>query len=555
MSFQRFLRFIEVPGSQGNSFLANEDLLPVPPAHRRWSAINFWSFWVADSANISTFLIASSMVGAGMTWWQAWLAVWFGYGISAVFLVLNAMSGAKYHIIMPAVVRSSWGVYGGLWPTLNRTVCAMVWYGVQAWIGGQAVHILILSIWPSFANVKNGIPDSGTDTASFVSFFIFSFLSLFLIWFPIHSIRHFFTLKAFVAPAATIGLFAWVMVKGKGAGELLHAPATIHGSEFGWTWVAQAMGCIANMATLIVNSVDFASRANKPSAVVIPQLIALPFCFAIFSLFGILIASTTPAIFGEYVWSPLEILERFLNVEGGASHGTRAGCAFLAIALIISQMGTNIAANSLSAGCDSTALMPRFMTIRRGGYLAALIGFCICPWHMAEGSSQFGNYLSAYSVFLSSIAGVMICHYFLVSKQRIKVADLYTTSKDGLYQYKWGINFRAVAAYLSGLLMNVVGFAGAVGTPVPLAATRIYNLSFFTGFGVSALVYFVLCKVFPIAIPTAEEALDEVPHFTKATGVDAGMGAEASLRRSSSYAGEEEKKEYDEPEAVVKSAV
>lgn len=285
-------------------------------------------------------MIASSMVGAGMSWWQAWLAVWVGYGLSAVFLVLNAYPGARYHIIFPAYARASFGVYGACWPTLNRAFCAIIWcvavlddallplvplpylfsllvssfsdppfpsrrYGVQAWIGGEATYVLLRSIWPSFTEIKNTIPSSGTDTAHFVSFFLFSFFSLFLIYPKLHTIRHLFTVKAIITPAAAIGLLAWSLVKAHGAGELLSAPSTLAaGSALGWTFMAQMMGCIANMATLITNAVDFASRADKPSSVVTPQLIAMPMTFAITSLVGILIGSASVAIFGECVLPP-----------------------------------------------------------------------------------------------------------------------------------------------------------------------------------------------------------------------------------------------------------
>ena len=57
---------------------------------------------------------------------------------------------------------------------------------------------------------------------------------------------------------------------------------------------------------------------------------------------------------------------------------------------------------------------------------------------------------------------------------------------------------RAYAAYIAGILINVVGFAGATGRAVPLAATRIYEMSFFTGFGVSALIYWSLNILFPV---------------------------------------------------------
>lgn len=112
----------------------------------------------------------------------------------------------------------------------------------------------------------------------------------------------------------------------------------------------------------------------------IPNLLALPVTFSIVSLFGILIGSSSEVIFGEFVWSPQEIMARFLlpSTDGSsASSATRAGVAIISIAFIIAQIGVNVAANSLSAGCDLAAIFPKYCTIRRGGYLCAAIGFAM----------------------------------------------------------------------------------------------------------------------------------------------------------------------------------
>jgi NCS1 family nucleobase:cation symporter-1 len=90
-----------------------------------------------------------------------------------------------------------------------------------------------------------------------------------------------------------------------------------------------------------------------------------------------------------------------------------------------------------------------------------------CPWNLASGANAFGNYLSAYSVFLSSMcvlplpythflscvltyflcsAGVLIAHYYVIAGRKIRVADLYTKSKEGIYYYQGGVNYRAFAA-------------------------------------------------------------------------------------------------------------
>lgn len=115
-----------------------EDLKPVEPARRVWTWKNFVAFWIADSFNINTWMISSSsIIDPGLAWWQSWLCVWIGYSIAGMFIVLTGRIGAKYHISFPVVGRASFGIWGSLWPVLNRSVMACVWYGVQSWIGGK----------------------------------------------------------------------------------------------------------------------------------------------------------------------------------------------------------------------------------------------------------------------------------------------------------------------------------------------------------------------------------------------------------------------------------
>jgi NCS1 family nucleobase:cation symporter-1 len=82
-------------------------------------------------------MISSAMIVDGLSWWQSWLCVWFGYLLAATFIVLSARLGAVYHVSFPVGIRASFGVWGSLWPILNRAVMACIWYGVQSWIGGM----------------------------------------------------------------------------------------------------------------------------------------------------------------------------------------------------------------------------------------------------------------------------------------------------------------------------------------------------------------------------------------------------------------------------------
>ena len=407
---------------------------------------------------------------------------------------------------------------------------ACIWYGVQSWIGGECVTLMIRSIWTSYNDVPNGIPSSGPNTRDFVSFFLFWLGSLPAIWFPVHQIRyafhistldvfptssqppltfcrHLFTVKAYFVPAAAIAYFAWAVSRAGGVGPIVHQPGKLHGSDLAWGVISGIMSSIANFATLIVNDPDFARFAKTPRSALWSQLFTIPCGFAITSFIGIIVSSSSDVIFHDgFIWNPLSLLGRFLD---GASSGERFGVFIIAAAFTLAQLGTNIAANSVSAGTDMTALLPRFLNIRRGGYICALVGLVMCPWHLLSTSNNFTTYLSAYSVFLSSIAGVIICDYYIVRKGYYELKSLYSAQSTSPYFYWFGWSWRGYTAYICGILINIVGFADAIGAKVPMGAVYIYRVNFFAGLIVAAVTYWLLCRLFPI--PATSDVWCEMP--------------------------------------------
>lgn len=512
---------IEEPGdlTASQMYLYNFDLRPVEFERRQWAWYNYVFFWVADSFNINTFQIAATGVANGMTWWQTWVSVWLGYFLCGVFVSIGARVGILYHISFPVSCRSSFGIYGAIWPIINRVVMSCIWYAVQCAVAGPTFELMLRAIFGQHLDktMPNHIHDPDLTTFKFLGFFLFWLFALPFIWFPPHKIRHLFTVKAYVAPLAGILFLVWTLVKCNGVGPIIHQKSTKHGSEFAWLFVESTMNSLANFATLIVNAPDFArfSRNASFSMKYIVYTASIPLCFSLTALIGILIGSASTVLYGEPTWSPLDVLSNFLNDD--YSSACRAGVFFISAAFALAQLGTNISANSLSFGTDVTALLPRFLNIRRGGYICALLALAVCPWKLNSSSSKFTTYLSAYSVFLSSIAGVVACDYFYVRRGYLKLTHLYSLfapedpSQHSFYKFnKIGCNWRAYFAYICGILPNIVGFVGATGThKVPIGATEVYRLNFFMGFFSAFLVYAILCYFSPM------EGVPEVKPFGK----------------------------------------
>ena len=137
--------------SISQSSIFNEDLAPVSVAKRTWGIYNIAALWIGMSVCIPTYMLASGLISGGMNWWQALMTISLGNLIVLVPMVLNAHAGTKYGIPFPILARASFGVKGSNIPALLRAIVACGWFGIQTWIGGQAINTLVIQLYASWA--------------------------------------------------------------------------------------------------------------------------------------------------------------------------------------------------------------------------------------------------------------------------------------------------------------------------------------------------------------------------------------------------------------------
>src|SRR3954466_6766922 len=140
-----------------DSPLYNHDLAPVPPERRTWTTYNYAALWVSMSVNILTYMLAASMIQGGMDWKQAVITVFIGNSIVLAPMLLNSYPGAKYGVPFPVLARASFGVLGANVAAVLRALVACGWFGIQTWIGGEAINTLITVLWPAWKNVPNNV--------------------------------------------------------------------------------------------------------------------------------------------------------------------------------------------------------------------------------------------------------------------------------------------------------------------------------------------------------------------------------------------------------------
>lgn len=467
--------------------LYNEDLAPVSPSKRTWGTWNYASLWISMSMCIPTYMLASSLIEGGMNWWQSVLTIFLGNLIVLIPMILNGHAGTKYGIPFPVFARASFGTTGANIPALLRAIVACGWFGIQTWIGGVSLY-QILRVWiPSLSEPT--IIGFFPPILEMSCFLVFLVINMIVVYFGVDSIRKLLVFKAVFLPVAAFALLFWAIYSTQGLGEILNQPSKFQTSSEFWKFFFPALtGMVGFWATLSLNIPDFTRYATSQKAQINGQMIGLPPSMAIFSFIGVVVTSATAIIYGTTIWDPVIL-------AGKLENKILVTVAMLAIA--ISTLATNIAANIVSPANDFANLNPTKISFRTGGYITGVIGVLICPWKLiADPSGYIFTWLVGYSSLLGPIGGIMISDYFFVRKRELILEDLYQQGKS--YSYKNGYNSKAIIALILGILPNIPGFLVTIKLVstdlVPEWLTNLYHYGWFVGFFISALVYFFLMK-------------------------------------------------------------
>src|SRR6202162_1213509 len=121
----------------------NADLAPTTAANRTWGTYNYIALWFSMSMEVTTYMLASSLIAGGMNWKQAIFTILMGNLIVLIPMLLNAHAGTKYGIPFPVFVRASFGTRGANLPAMLRALVACGWFGIQSWLGGQAIDAML----------------------------------------------------------------------------------------------------------------------------------------------------------------------------------------------------------------------------------------------------------------------------------------------------------------------------------------------------------------------------------------------------------------------------
>ncbi|KAI1495240.1 uracil permease [Biscogniauxia mediterranea] len=472
----------------------NADQDPVPPARQTWTRWAFVGYWYSDLMTVTSWSASSAIVATGLTASDAVLIVLAAAVCNAVPTVLNGAVGADLHVAFPVAARASYGYRASRACVVVRAVAALFYFGVQGVNGGACVTAILTALWPGYAALPNGLPGGAAGTSQgLLSYFIYWCVQFPLLLIPTHKLQYVFWVKSVAVTPMALGMVIWITIRAGGKGDFFYAPAAVSGSARAWLWLSNLTSIAGGYSTLAVNISDF-SRFSKTRGAPLWQLPCIPFFKVLIGTFGIVSASASKQLYGKTLWSPLEIIAQWQGSPGG-----RVAAFFCASIWLLAQISANISANSISFANDMTTLAPRWFNIRRGVVLASLVGgWALCPWIITSSASSFLNFMGGYAVFMTPIAGIFFCDYWVVKRRRYDVPALY--DPNGIYRYGWGGNWRALVATLVVLISLLPGLADKVTSQsvrVGGGLKHLYSLNWLFGFIVSAFLYFGLNYLFP----------------------------------------------------------
>ena len=478
----------------GDSALVSADIVPITSKRRTMSGLGFANIWIGMAIVISVFSFGASGID-GMGIIGVITATLVANLLIAVIASLMGDIGVEHGISFATYLRAPFGTAGVHLPAIARGIVAACWFGINTYIGALAINYFTLVLF-------------GVDNW-FLWFIIFAIVQVLNTMLGIEAIDKF----AFFAAPCIILITCWMFYKVNALAVLNHLDilgyVPPHPSSSCWL-----ITMCANMGMWAALAVDIPNMTRALKAPVgerrwlvrnknnwIAQFATLPIIESFIAVIGAIAFLTT----GN--WNPVEVIQQ--QADG-------MSLLVLLLMVILAQWSTNTAANLVPpAMCFANAGTRWNLSYKAAVLIAGAIGVAVMPWRILD---QLFVYLGYFGTFLSSLAGVMLCDYYILRHRRLNVQDLYKA--DGQYRYHGGVNVCGMAAWIIGTI------AAHFGT----------DYGYFFGLPAGFLVYYAMMKFWYLKkFPQAEieSAYDEkylgisvgndwvIPGFEREAGAEA----------------------------------
>ena len=479
--------------------LANTDLAPL--RQQSWSSYNIFAFWMSDVHSVGGYVTAGALFSLGIASWQVLVSLVVGISIVMVFCNLVAKPSQVTGVPYPVINRAIFGVRGANIPAIIRGCIAIAWYGVQTYLAATSLMIIFLKFFPVFSA---GLTDStflGLSPLGYLCYAILWVAQAAVFWRGMEAIRKFIDLAGPAVYVVMIALCVYLVAEaGIGNISLNLSTQQLTFAQSIPVMIAATAAVVSYFSGPMLNFGDFSRYARSFRAVRKGNLLGLPVNFLFFSILTVVTASATVPVFGELITDPIKTVERidsaFAILLGG-------------LTFVIATIGINIVANFISPAFDFSNVNPKKISWRMGGMIAAVGSVLLTPWNWYDSDEGILFTLGILGALIGPLFGILIAGYYLISKQRVWVDDMYTMSPTGRYWFRNGYNPNAVAAVLIGGLpaVAVVLVGGVVWAESSSAIlSHAGDFSWFIGCGLGFAAFWLLERRRPRIVTSDTDA-------------------------------------------------
>lgn len=446
---------------RANARLYNPDIAP-REGKGTWGTGSLFNWWMSAWHSLGGYAMAVGFMALGLNGWQAFVGMTLGMVVMWGASNLMGVAGQKVGVPFPVFARITFGVHGANIPAVLRAIVAVCWYGIQTFLASQALKILLVKVAPGVGSL---------DESNFLGMSALSWGCLLFLWaaqlvilsLGMEVVRR---MSDFAGPTiwvAMIALAVWTLSR---AGWRIDWTYTMSENALsGGAVVIGVLGVaaltLAYMAGPMLNFADFTRLSASARSVRRGNALGLLINGIAFAGISVLIGITSAEVYGEAVTDPILLL-------GDLDSVTLLIVATIAVAT--AQVGVNIICNFVSASFDFAHLRPGTISFRVGGVITAVLSIVVMPWKMYANPAIINLFLGGVGALIGPLFGILMVDYYLLRRQQVKVADLYSSYNDGEYYYSNGVNLRAVVAFLiSGAVTLVVALVPAFAALAPFS--------------------------------------------------------------------------------------
>lgn len=450
-----------------------ESTKQITSKERDWNAWSMGSLWIGMMVSIAVYMIASGLIVSGMSWQQALFTIVLGHTLVMIPAVTIGHFGTKFGLTFPMMSKLIFGVKGTCVPTFVRAILGCFWFGVQSWIGGQAVNTIIAVIVPSWKNLG--------FTGLFISFLIFWAMNLYIAASGSKAVK---ALEVYAAPvliALSFAVIIWALyVADWSLATLLNQPAVKGDGRNFWIMFFPALSSmIAFDGGIALSMPDFTRHCETQKSQYLGQLLGAPVMTAFIAFVGICGTSGSYIAFGEALWEPAILVSKF---------SSPFVVIFFSIFIILATLTTNVAANLIPPSVVFATLFSKKLTYKHAVFLAAGLALLAQPWKaLADANNLIYSVCGILGALLGPISGLYIVAYWFEHKTKVNLVDIYRED-GGKYYYSGGWNIGAVVIFI---LSTIVVVAGKY---IP-ALKFVFDNSYVIGIFGTGLVYYIYLKV------------------------------------------------------------